>query len=121
MVFTSGRRASGLGLVLAAVALAPVAGHDPAVGRSYRVPYRLTQTNHYLVRVRVNGKGPFNFLIDTGAPALYVGTEAAKAIGLEPSKSSYWTDVDRLDIEGGATLEHVKARVEDPFQLVGMN
>src|SRR5207302_1176120 len=83
--------------------------------------YRLTQTNHYLVRVRVNGKGPFNFLVDTGAPALYVGTEAARKIGLEPSRTGYWTDVDRLDLEGGATLTHVKARVEDPFQLTGMN
>src|SRR5262249_48207263 len=78
-------------------------------------------TNHYLVRVRINGKGPFNFLVDTGAPALYVGTEAARKIGLEPSKTDYWTDVERLDIEGGATLAHVKARVEDPFQLTGMN
>jgi membrane-associated protease RseP (regulator of RpoE activity) len=29
--------------------------------------------------------------------------------------------VDRLDFEGGARLRGVKARVEDPFQLVGMN
>jgi predicted aspartyl protease len=71
------------------------------------VPYRLTQTNHYLVRVRINGKGPFNFLVDTGAPALYVGTEIAAKIGLEPSKTSFWTDVDRFDIEGGAVLRHV--------------
>ena len=29
--------------------------------------------------------------------------------------------MDRLDFEGGARLTDVKARVEDPFQLVGMN
>lgn len=94
---------------------------DPQVGRSFRVPYRLTDTNHFLVRVRINGKGPFNFLVDSGAPALFVSTEAAKKVGLNPGQNQFWTPIDRLDLEGGARLEHIKARVEDPFQLVGMN
>ncbi len=112
-----------------AVALAlafPPAGAAPAgppadAGKSYRVPYRLTDTNHFLVRVRVNGKGPFNFLVDTGAPALYVSTETAAKVGLAPPADSFWTPVERLDFEGGAALTDIKARVEDPFQLVGMN
>ena len=115
------RRLTRLGLLLALLALAPDAGHDPNVGRSYRVPYRLTETNHALVRARINGKGPFNFLVDTGAPALYVGTEAAKKAGLVAAKDSFWTTVDRLDFEGGPTLAAQQARVEDPFQLIGMN
>ncbi len=85
------------------------------------MPYRLTETNHFLVRVRINGKGPFNFLVDSGAPALFVATETAKKIGLKPAKNAFWTPIDRLDFEGGAELTGVKARVEDPFQLVGMN
>src|SRR5690242_6108525 len=116
---TSMRRLTQLGLLLVIAGLVGAGddnhARDPAVGTAYQVPYRLTQTNHYLVRVRVNGQGPFNFLVDTGAPALYVGTDAARKIGLEPSRTSYWTDVERFDIEGGATLRHVKARVEDPF------
>ena len=117
----------GLGLSLALVALAPddpkkaSNGRDPQVGQSFRVPYVVTGTNHFLVRVRINGKGPFNFLVDTGAPALFVGTEAAKKAGLEPSKDDFWTTVDRLDFEGGPTLRGMKSRVEDPFQLIGMN
>jgi len=111
----------GLVLVLAALAPAPEVARDPTIGKSYQVPYRLTDTNHFLVRVRVNGKGPFNFLVDTGAPALYISTDTAKKIGLEPAKNSFWTPVDRLEFEGGARLEHIKARVEDPFQLIGMN
>lgn len=115
------RKFTWLGLVLAFAALAPVPEQDPTIGRSYKIPYRLTNTNHYLVRVRLNGKGPFNFLVDSGAPALYVGTEAAKAIGLKPAEEDFWTSLDRLDLEGGATLTNLKARVEDPFQLTGMN
>jgi hypothetical protein len=111
----------------AALALDPPASgraeaRDPQIGRSFRVPYRLTDTNHFLVRVRINGKGPFNFLVDSGAPALFVATETAKEIGLKPAdEATFWTPIERLDIEGGARLSNVKARVEDPFQLVGMN
>ena len=56
------------------------------------------------------------------APALFVATETARKIGLKPADAAtFWTPIDRLDIEGGARLSGVKARVEDPFQLVGMN
>jgi hypothetical protein len=86
----------------------PSATGKPArVGQSFRVPYRLTDTNH--------------FLVDSGAPALYVATETAARIGLKPPANGFWTAVDSLEIEGGARVEGVKARVEDPFQLVGMN
>ena len=113
-----------LGLTLALASLAPDAPPKKAadVGTAYRVPYRLTLTNHYLVRVKIDGKGPFNFLVDTGAPYLFVSTEAAKKIGLPaPAKGDYWTDIGTLDLEGGARLSKIKGRVEDPFQLVGMN
>jgi len=123
------RRLPHLGLFLALASLAPSsppasdANQDQGrqVGQSFQVPYRLTDTNHFLVRVRINGKGPFNFLVDTGAPALYVATETARKVGLKPDKGSFWATVDRLDFEGGARLSKIKGRVEDPFQLVGMN
>ncbi len=125
------RRASRLGLALAATLTALLAfdleagaqspPRDTQVGRSFQVPYRLTDTNHFLVRVRINGKGPFNFLVDSGAPALFIATETAKKVGLKAARDRFWTPVDRFDIEGGARLANVKARVEDPFQLVGMN
>jgi hypothetical protein len=97
---------------------------DPQIGQSFRVPYRRTLTNHYLVRVRINGKGPFNFLVDTGAPALFVGTEAAKAAGLEAPPDdapTVWSKIDNFAIEGGIELKGVNCKVWDAFQLVGMN
>ena len=83
----------------------PAGAADPQIGRSFQVPYRLTDTNHFLVRVRLNGKGPFNFLVDSGAPTLYVATETAKKVGLKSDQADFWTPVDRLDLEGGARLE----------------
>ncbi len=91
------------------------------IGQTFEIPYQLTETNHFLIRVRINGKGPFNFLVDSGAPALYIATETAKKAALEPSKEHFWTLVQRLDLEGGTVLTNVNARIEDPFQLVGMN
>jgi PDZ domain/Aspartyl protease len=113
----------GLGLAASAVGLAvdDPRKPDPEVGKSYRVPYRMTETNHFLVRVRIDGKGPFNFLVDTGAPSLYVGLGAAKKIGLKPDPEEYFTPIGRLEFEGGASLTGMKARVEDVFQMVGMN
>jgi PDZ domain/Aspartyl protease len=113
----------GLGLTASAVGLAVDSPRkpDPEVGKSYRVPYRMTETNHFLVRVRIDGKGPFNFLVDTGAPSVYVGLEAAKKIGLKPDPDEYFTPIGRLEFEGGASLTGMKARVEDVFQMVGMN
>ncbi len=99
----------------------PAPPHDPQIGQSFQVPYRLTDTNHFLVRARINGKGPFNFLVDSGAPALFIATETAKKIGLKPDPDKFWTPIDQLELEGGSRLMGVKARVEDPFQLVGMN
>ena len=88
--------------------------------KSFQVPYRLTNFNHVMVRAKLNGKGPFNFIVDTGAPALFVATEPAKKAGVEPDKKG-WGTFDRFEIEGGVVLEKAKGRVENPFQLEGMN
>jgi len=89
-------------------------------GKTYQVPYLLTDTQHVMVRAKINGKGPFNFIVDTGAPALFVATAVAKKIGIEGDKKN-WTTLDRFELEGGVVQEKVKCRVETPFQIEGMN
>jgi hypothetical protein len=88
--------------------------------KTYHVPYRLTDTNHVLVRAKINGKGPFNFIVDTGAPTLFVATAAAAKGGAKPGKDG-WGTIDRFEIEGGLVIEKARGRIEDPFQLKGMN
>src|SRR5262245_21780673 len=88
--------------------------------KSYQVPFTLTDTQHVMVRAKINGKGPFNFIIDTGAPMLFVSIPVAKKIGIEGDKKG-WTTLDRFEMEGGVVQEKVKCRVETPFQLEGMN
>lgn len=73
-----------------------------------------------MVRIKINGKGPFNFIVDTGAPAVFVGTETAKKVGLKEDMMG-WSKVEKFEVEGGVNLDGMKVRIEDPFQLIGMN
>jgi hypothetical protein len=114
-------------LIVALICLAPPARGDeqrtapPNSGSlTFQVPYKLTDTEHVLVRAKINGKGPFNFIIDTGAPLLYVVTDVGKKLGLKADPKG-WTTLDQFEIEGGVAGTKVRCRVETPFQLEGMN
>jgi hypothetical protein len=88
--------------------------------KTYQVPYRLTDTHHILVRIKLNGQGPYNFIVDTGAPSMYLAKPIGKKLGIPVDKDG-WGIFDRLEIEGGAVEIKAKGRVETPFQLEGMN
>src|SRR5438552_8555966 len=110
-------------LTLGAICFAPAAGAfevrtPPA--KVIQVPYRLTDTKHVLVRAKINGKGPYNFIIDTGAPTLFVSTAVARKVGIRADQNS-WGTMDRFEIEGGVIFKKCRGRIEDPFQLEGMN
>jgi hypothetical protein len=91
-----------------------------SASKPYQVPYRLTNTNHVLVRVKLNAQGPYQFILDTGAPALFVSTKVCRKLGVEADKDG-WGTFERFTIEGGVALKNVRGRVENPFQLDGMN
>ncbi len=131
------RRASRLGLALAVSVMAVIATlaflsevdaqsppRDAQVGRSFQVPYRLTDTNHFLVRVRINGKGPFNFLVDTGASAIALTPDDARKLGFDMAALNYGYRV--VTAGGSARAAAVKlasvtvagARVDDVDALV---
>lgn len=91
-----------------------------SASKTYQVPYRLTSTNHVLVRVKINDQGPYHFIVDTGAPALFVSTAISRKLGVQPDGQG-WGTFTNFAIEGGIVLNKVRGRVEDPFQLEGMN
>jgi hypothetical protein len=120
-------KSSWIGMGLALALLAPPLPADeqraPAThpsAHTVQVPYKLTETQHVMVRAKINGKGPFNFIIDTGAPLLFVSTAVGKQVGLASDKKG-WATLDRFEIEGGVVQTKVRCRVETPFQLEGMN
>jgi hypothetical protein len=81
------------------------------------VPFRLSDTNHTIVRVKINGKGPFNFVVDTGCPVMLISEPVGKKLGLEKG----WAVLDSLEFEGGLEMKKLKSRIETPFQIEGMN
>ena len=107
-------------LALGLAGAAGAAGKPAPPQAVFRVPYHLTETKHLLVRAKLNGKGPFNFIIDTGAPAFFLAEDAARKVGITAGEGG-WATVDRLEIEGGAVVEKVQARTEELFQIKGMN
>src|SRR5262249_53303220 len=46
------------------------------------VPFELLKTRHMAVMVKVNGKGPFRLIFDTGAPVTLLNTKIAREAGL---------------------------------------
>jgi len=84
------------------------------------VPYKLTDTKHVLVRAKINGKGPFNMILDTGAPAVFITKPLAKKVGVDLDEKG-WGTFTNFELEGGLKVEKVKSRVEDLVQIDGMN
>src|SRR5205085_8633 len=101
--------------------LAPGLAHaaDPKPTK-YEIPYRLTDTKHVLVRAKINGKGPFNLILDTGAPAVFITKPIAKKVGVDVDAKG-WGNFTTFEIEGGLKVEKVRSRVEDLVQIDGMN
>src|SRR5262245_7631287 len=76
-------------LLLLPVLAAPARADDAKKaepGLTFKVPFTQTETKHVLIRAKINGKGPYNFIMDTGAPALFVSTAVAKKLGVEAGK-----------------------------------
>ena len=113
--------AAGLALLIAAPAWADEKPKDPPAKSetSFDVPYKLTGTQHVMVRVKLNGKGPFNFILDTGAPALIMSETISTKVGGK-SDNTGWGKY-KLEVEGGIMLPEAKALAVDMFQLKGMN
>jgi PDZ domain-containing protein/gag-polyprotein putative aspartyl protease len=108
------------GLVLVGVMI-PVQAQAPRpAATSFKVPFRVTVTKHVLVRAKINGQGPFHFLIDTGAPTLYIAPATCRKLNVRPDGDG-WGTFNRFELEGGATVENAKGKIEEPFQIEGMN
>jgi hypothetical protein len=52
-------------------------GHKPVT-----VPFQLLPTKHLTVRIKVNGKGPYRVIFDTGAPVNLLSVKVGKEAGL---------------------------------------
>ncbi len=68
-------------LLLVAFVSPAFADTTPAV-KPTPVKFELVPSGHFIVKVKLNGKGPYNLIFDTGAPATLISPRVAKDAGL---------------------------------------
>ncbi len=48
------------------------------------VPFELLRTRHMAVQIKINGKGPYRVIFDTGAPVILINNKIARESGVLP-------------------------------------
>jgi membrane-associated protease RseP (regulator of RpoE activity) len=71
-----------LGFLLVALSSANT---EDALAKPVTVPFELLPTKHMAVQLRINGKGPYRVIFDTGAPITLLSSRAAKESGVVPA------------------------------------
>jgi hypothetical protein len=100
----------------------PARADDTAKEKPVTVPFELLKTGHMTVMVKVNGKGPYRLIFDTGAPVTLLNTKIGVEAGLikkgqkksliNPYNTAGPTKVDKLEV-GDLATEKVAAVVMD--------
>ena len=111
----------GLGLVLLVPRLAPAqdapAAKDAPVAPVV-VPFELLPSGHMTVMVKVNNKGPYKLIFDTGAPMLLVNNKLALDAGvIKEKKTGFFGNQGAVTIKslevGTRKAENIPAMVMD--------
>jgi hypothetical protein len=55
---------------------------DTSENKPISVPFDLLITKHIVIKIKINGQGPYAVIFDTGAPVSLINTKTAKAAGL---------------------------------------
>ena len=84
------KRACLVPALLLSLLVAPMRGADSAdkkddkstAVRPVAVPFELLKTGHMAVMIKLNGKGPYRVIFDTGAPMSIINNKVAKEAGL---------------------------------------
>lgn len=87
-----------------------------------RVPFETIISQHMVVQVKINGKGPYRMIFDTGAPFTLINNKVAKEAGVFPKdfKKPVFAlfgqagsfAIETLEV-GGVALKKVQAQVMD--------
>lgn len=51
--------------------------------KAITVPFTLVETGHFLVKTKLNDKGPYTLIFDTGAPTMLINNRIAKDAGVK--------------------------------------
>lgn len=73
-------------LIVLGLVLCPLAARadDASAKKPVVVPFELLKTQHMTIQVKINGKGPYRLIFDTGAPISLINNKVAKEAGVFP-------------------------------------
>ncbi len=106
---------------LALLLALPLAARAETPTKPVTVPFELLRSGHMAVQVKINGKGPYRLIFDTGAPVTLLNNKVAKEAGLlkgvaKPAFAIFGTmgDVKVRSLEvGGLEAKDTSAIVMD--------
>jgi hypothetical protein len=92
----------------------------PPPSETVVVPFTLLPSGHFLVEVKMNDKGPYYLVFDTGAPLMLLNSRISKDAGVAKKKTGGFSlfsgpsqvDVKTLEV-GSAKADHVPGVVMD--------
>src|SRR5262249_47266700 len=91
------------------------------------VPFEILATRHLAVKIKINGKGPYRVIFDTGAPVSLIDTKIAKEAGVigEKVKPGFFgmageQKVDKLEL-GELKVENIRVIVMDHPALTAVS
>jgi membrane-associated protease RseP (regulator of RpoE activity) len=76
-------RACLFAVLLIAIAF-PASADAPKTEKPVTVPIEVLKTKHLAISIKINGKGPYRMIFDTGAPVTLVSSKVAKESGMIP-------------------------------------
>jgi PDZ domain-containing protein/aspartyl protease len=82
----------------------PVRAETPAAPKPAVVPFEILKTKHMAVQIKVNGKGPYRVIFDTGAPITLLNNKIAKEAELKPGGPGAGS-LPLFGMRGGSTVK----------------
>lgn len=79
---------TSLGLIAAFALSAQAQTAKLETEKPAKVPFTLVSTGHFLVSVKINDKGPYKLIFDTGAPTMLISNRIGKESGVIDAKKS---------------------------------
>lgn len=106
------RRSTILAALVAIMSAAPTRADNPSA--PIKVPFEMLAdgarfSGHIAIRVKINGKGPYRLIFDTGAPTMLLSSKVAKEAGLIGRSATKPARKSPLLMPGQVTIESLDA------------
>ena len=97
-----------ISVTLGLLFLSPALVRADEAPKAFSVPFEMLPTQHMAVKVKINGKGPYRIIFDTGAPDSLLSNKVAKEAKLAP-KNAKQPGLGLFGARGQFTIQSLEA------------